>query len=232
MKDQIQIRYTKESSAGSNLSCGGNLSYLDLVPGQTILDLGCGRGRETIEAALALGPDGLAVGLDLTTAMVEKARQNAAGTPEIQTGQARVSFVQGDIESLPFADETFDAVISNCVINHARDKKQVYREIHRILKCGGYFIVSDACTREPLPESVTSDPQAWADCFGGAITREAYLASIETAGFPELEILKSREYVKTAMTSSASRSAAPSRRSFDMHIYRFMYIEDLRTGGV
>jgi len=60
MKDQIQIRYTKESSAGSNLSCGGNLSYLDLVPGQTILDLGCGRGRETIEAALALGPDGLA----------------------------------------------------------------------------------------------------------------------------------------------------------------------------
>jgi len=196
MTDQIQIRYTKESTAGSNLSCGGNLSYLDLVPGQTLLDLGCGRGRETIEAALALGPDGLAVGLDLTAAMVEKAEQNAASTPEILDGQAKVSFVQGDIEALPFADETFDAVISNCVINHARDKQQVYREIHRVLKCGGYFIVSDACTREPLPESVTSDPQAWADCFGGAIPREAYLASIEAAGFPDLEILKSREYIK------------------------------------
>ncbi len=196
MKDQIQIRYTAESTAGSNLSCGGNLSFLELLPGQRVLDLGCGRGRETIEAALKLGPAGQAIGLDLTAAMIDQAGQNAACTPEIQQGQANVAFVQGDIEALPFAGETFDAVISNCVINHARDKQQVYREIHRVLKCGGYFIVSDACSREPLPESVTADPQAWADCFGGAIPRDAYLASIEAAGFPGLEILKSREYVK------------------------------------
>lgn len=196
MHDKIQIRYTQESQTHSNLSCGGNLEFLDVQPGETVLDLGCGRGRETLEAALAAGPEGRAVGLDLTQAMVEKAREIAAATSAVIDELAHLEFVQGDIEDLPFAKDSFDAVISSCVINHARDKQQVYREIHRILRPGGRFVISDAVTREPLPDSVRQDPQAWADCYGGAITRDEYLQSISEAGFPVLTIVKSREYIK------------------------------------
>lgn len=196
MHDKIQIRYTQESQTASNLSCGGNLEFLDIQPGESVLDLGCGRGRETLEAALIAGPTGRAVGLDLTQAMVDKAREIASSIPAVVDGLAHLEFIQGDIEALPFADESFDAVISSCVINHARNKQPVYREIHRILRSGGRFVISDAVTREPLPDSVRQDPQAWADCYGGAVTRDDYLQSISEAGFPDLIIVKSREYLK------------------------------------
>lgn len=196
MHELIQIRYTRESQSGSNLSCGGTVDYANVLPGEIFLDLGCGRGRETFAAARLSGPAGKAYGLDLTEAMVDVARAAAAEDAQVKAGLIHVEFVQGDIESLPFPDQTFDGVISSCVINHARDKTRVYREIYRILKPGGRFIIADAVTKEPLPESVKSDPQAWADCFGGAVTQDVYFASIAKAGFSQLTILTEREYLK------------------------------------
>ncbi len=191
MQQKISERYTKEAASCSNLSCGNNLEALNIVQGESILDLGCGRGTDTLEAARRTGSGGHAVGLDLTSAMVVKATENA-----MDAGFTNASFVRGDIEKLPFADERFDAVISNCVINHARDKARVYREIYRVLRPNGRFVVSDAVTKEPLPESVKNDPEAWADCFGGAVTEQAYLESIRASGFDSVDILKRREYVK------------------------------------
>jgi ubiquinone/menaquinone biosynthesis C-methylase UbiE len=193
MTDEIQGRYTKESSCCSNLSCGSNLDYLNITAGENILDLGCGRGQETLQAARLAGAKGKATGLDITQAMIDTAVKNA-----IEAGTGNTSFIHGDIENLPFNNDSFDAVMSNCVINHAKDKKNVYREIFRVLKDRGRFVISDAVTREPLPDNIKKDPEAWAQCFGGAITEEEYFESIKFSGFNEIKILNRREYIKNS----------------------------------
>lgn len=191
MINEVQSRYTNESKSCSNLSCCLNIALLEIVPGENILDLGCGRGLETIEAAKLTAPNGIATGLDLTPAMIEVAKENA-----LSLSVTNVDFVLGNIEALPFRDSSFDAVISNCVINHASDKFLVFREIFRVLKNGGRFIISDAVTKYPLPLEIKNDPKAVADCFGGVITESEYLESIKKSGFKYIEIIKEREYIK------------------------------------
>jgi arsenite methyltransferase len=187
----IQTRYESEAASCCTLGCGSTLDALAISHGEKILDLGCGRGEETLQAAQLVGTDGLATGLDLTEAMVIKARKNAE-----QSGVKNAEFVQGDIEDLPFPDGSFDGVMSNCVINHAPDKGKVYLEIRRVLRAGGRFVVADAVTKSPLPEQVKNDPEAWAQCFGGAVTEKEYLDAIQSAGFSEIYILSRREYIK------------------------------------
>ena len=191
LHEKITKRYEAESEQCCPLGCGSALDEISVRRGESILDLGCGRGEDTIEAARLAGPEGMAVGLDLTEAMIEKAIALAT-----RKGVRNALFAQGDIEKLPFRDKAFDGVMSNCVINHAKDKGRVYREIQRVLKPGGRFVVSDAVTKYPLPARVKDDPEAWAQCFGGAITEEEYLESILIAGFGKVEILNRREYLK------------------------------------
>ena len=191
MTEEIQTRYTKEADAGDDLSCGSNVAFLNISRGECVLDLGCGCGNETVDAARRAGPEGASWGLDITDAMIVKAASLAEAL-----GLPNAKFVKGDIEELPFEDSSFDAVMSNCVINHARDKNKAYREIFRVLKEGGRFVVSDAVTRIPLPDSVKNDPEAWAQCYGGALTEQEYLDSIRSSGFDKLSILKRREYIK------------------------------------
>ncbi|MPM98455.1 hypothetical protein SDC9_145643 [bioreactor metagenome] len=74
----------------------------------------------------------------------------------------------------------------------------VYGEIYRILKDGGRFVISDAVTKDPLPEDVKNDPEAWAQCYGGAITEQEYLGSISDSGFDKIKVLNRREYIKNA----------------------------------
>jgi ubiquinone/menaquinone biosynthesis C-methylase UbiE len=191
LQEKIKYRYTEESALDCVLSCGSALQALDIQIGEVILDLGCGRGEDTIEAAKMVGPEGMAIGLDITEAMIIEAISRATNK-KIKN----VVFTQGKIERLPFTGNSFDAVMSNCVINHARDKSKVYREIHRVLTPNGRFVVADAVTKYPLPAAVKNDPEAWAQCFGGAITEEEYLDSILKAGFRKVEILSRREYIK------------------------------------
>ena len=191
LETKIQERYSQESENSCNLSCGSNLDFLAIKQSEYILDLGCGRGNETIQAAILAGSEGMAIGLDITSAMINKALTNAADK-EIKN----IDFVVGDIENLNLKDNFFDAVLSNCVINHAKDKKKVYCEIYRVLKYGGRFVISDAVTKYPLPPEVKNDPEAWAQCFGGSITEEEYLENIKQSGFENIEILKRREYLK------------------------------------
>ena len=206
MHSEIKKRYARESASCDSLGCGDNLPHLMIRPGDVILDLGCGRGGETMQAAALSGEAGRAVGLDLTEAMVEEAGKSAAAR-----GVRNVRFLVGDIENLPFEKDSFDRVMSNCVINHARDKGRVYAEIFRVLKPGGHFVVSDAVTKYPLPSDVKNDPAAWAQCFGGAVTEREYLDSIASAGFPQPEILARREYPKNGydFISLTIRAAKP-----------------------
>lgn len=189
----ITQRYAAESQLDSNLSCGNTVSCAEIKPGDIILDLGCGRGQDTLTAARQTGQQGKAYGLDLTEKMVAIAKQNA----QIQNIY-NVEFQVGSIQALPYPDNQFNVIISNCVINHATDKKQVFDEIHRVLKPEGFFVISDTASVDPLPEEVKNDPLAWADCYGGAITQEEYLATIQAAGFENIVILKKRDYIKNS----------------------------------
>jgi len=191
LQEKIRNRYEDESTQSCSLSCGSTLDELEVRQGEEILDLGCGRGADTVEAARLAGAEGMAIGLDLTEAMVKQAIDYAT-----REKIRNVAFTLGNIERLPFKENTFDGVMSNCVINHARDKNKVYREIHRVLKPNGRFVVADAVTKYPLPDEVKNDPEAWAQCFGGAITEEEYLESILTAGFHKVEVANRREYLK------------------------------------
>lgn len=191
LHEKIVSRYEEESSLNCSLGCGNTLEELDIKQGEYILDLGCGRGTDTIFAAKAAGKGGAAVGLDITEGMIAIATENAA-----KENVNNALFVKGEIENLPFPDEYFNCVTSNCVINHAKDKVQVYREIFRVLKPGGRFVVADAVSKESLPAEVKNDPEAWAQCFGGAVTEKEYFDSIILAGFQYIDILNTREYEK------------------------------------
>lgn len=189
LKHQLTERYKKEIS--NSLGCGNNFRFLDLKPGSKVLDLGCGNGRDTLEAAKRVGDSGEVTGLDLTPQMLLAAKANTD-----KEGLRNVRFVSGSIEKLPFPDNFFDVVISNCVINHALDKNQAYREIYRVLKDKGTFVISDVASKYPLPPAIKNDPGLWAECFGGAITLDEYFQIIEDANFTDITVFNIREYIK------------------------------------
>ncbi|MBI5547092.1 MAG: methyltransferase domain-containing protein [Deltaproteobacteria bacterium] len=187
----IQARYGGLASSCCSLSCGEALELSAPTRGEVFVDLGCGRGRDVVRAAGLVGTGGRAIGIDMTEEMLEAARK---GVPPFL---ANVSFLRCDLAALELSDQSADVVISNCTINHAPDKAAVYREIHRALKPGGRFVVSDVIADKPLPESVRQDPGAWAACYGGAIPESEYRAAIEPAGFVGIEVLhRSAPYEK------------------------------------
>lgn len=191
MDAQIAINKRYKNLTCDNLSCGNNMGFAKLKAGEMVLDLGCGSGRESIEAAKIVGPLGRVTGVDLTTEMVIKAHERA-----FNDKVSNVHFITANIEQLPLPKESYNAIISNCVINHSPNKLKVFGEIYRVLKSGGRFIISDAVTKYTLPPEVKNDPQAWADCYGGAIMEAEYLAIVKQSGFQRIEILNKREYLK------------------------------------
>ncbi|NNM67363.1 MAG: methyltransferase domain-containing protein [Spirochaetales bacterium] len=188
----VDQRYTPLAGSCCSLSCGGALNYAQSQEGEVGLDLGCGRGNDVIRLAEQVGPTGFAWGLDLSEGMVEKARKNLE---KFGVNNARI--VQGDLEKLPFEDESVDLVISNCVLNHAYNKKDVWKEIFRVLVPGGRFVVSDIYSLEAVPEEYREDPAAVAECWAGSVERGVYLNQVSSAGFHKIDILdESEPYTK------------------------------------
>ncbi len=170
---------------GANLGVGcGNPTAIDaLRPGETVVDLGSGAGMDAFLAARQVGPDGRVIGVDMTPAMLEKARENAR-----KAGVSNVEFREGRIEELPLEDGSVDAILSNCVINLSPEKDRVYREAFRVLKPGGRLMVSDIVLERPLPRRVVESLDAYLGCVGGASGRAEYLDTIRAAGFAEVRI--------------------------------------------
>jgi SAM-dependent methyltransferase len=171
--------------ANLGLSCGNPAAVAALRPGETVLDLGSGGGFDVFVCARKVGPEGRAIGVDMTPEMLSKARRNAAAFAE-RTGLANVEFRLGEIEHLPVADASVDVIISNCVINLSPDKPQVWREMARVLRPGGRVAVSDLALLKPLPEAVRESLNALVGCVAGAVlveetgrmAREAGLADV------------------------------------------------------
>ena len=179
----LDARYGALASQPVSLSCGGALDVAAPRPGETVVDLGCGRGADVLRAADMVGPDGLAIGVDANESMIAVARASAGGSP-------RARFVRGDLASVPLPAGRADVVVSDCAVNHAPDKGAVYREIHRLLRPGGRFAISDVVAERPLPESVRRDPAAWAACYGGAIPEAEYLDAMAGAGFSSVRVIR------------------------------------------
>lgn len=184
-----KIGYDAEQLAavpeGANLGVGcGNPTAIDaLRSGETVVDLGSGAGMDAFLAARQVGPTGLVIGVDMTDAMLDKARENAR-----KAGVANVEFRKGHIEKLPLDDESVDAIISNCVINLSPEKAKVYGEAYRVLRPGGRLMLSDIVLQRALPEAVMRSIDAYIGCVGGASLREEYLATIRNAGFSEVRV--------------------------------------------
>ncbi|MFN2236899.1 MAG: arsenite methyltransferase [Anaerolineales bacterium] len=166
-----------------SLGCGDPVTLASLMPGQTVLDLGSGGGIDCFLAAKKVGPSGKVIGVDMTAAMIERARANQA-----KLNAENVEFRLGEIEHLPVADHSVDVIISNCVINLSPDKPQVFREAFRVLKPGGKLAVSDIVTDGPLPDVVKNSLSAWAGCVAGALDFKEYISGIQNAGFEHVEL--------------------------------------------
>lgn len=185
--------------ANMGLSCGNPAALAALQPGETVLDLGSGGGFDIFIAGRKVGPTGRAIGVDMTPEMLGKARKNTAQYREL-TGMNNVEFRLGEIEHLPVADNSVDAIISNCVINLSPDKAQVWREIARVLKPGGRVAVSDMALLKPLPAEVLKMVEALVGCVAGAALVSDTEQWVREAGLANIVVKPKAEYVE-AMTN-------------------------------
>ena len=176
------------------LSCGNPTAIANLQPGQVVLDLGSGGGFDVFLAGPKVGPTGRVIGVDMTPAMLSKARTNTVHYRRT-TKLDNVEFRLGEIEHLPVADSTVDVVISNCVINLSPDKPQVWREIARVLRPGGTVAVSDMALLRPLPPLLKQRMEALVGCIAGAVLVDEYRAMIHHAGLTDIELCTKPDYV-------------------------------------
>lgn len=180
------------AAANMGLSCGNPTATANLRPGEVVVDLGSGGGLDVFLAARKVGPNGRAIGIDMTQAMIDLARKNAANAVgDDGRPLTNVEFRLGTIDRLPLADASVDCVISNCVINLAPDKPAVFREIARVLKPGGRLAVSDIALKKPLPREIGDDLMAYVGCIAGAIPIDDYRRGLVDAGFEYVEIIDS-----------------------------------------
>jgi arsenite methyltransferase len=170
-------------SLGASLGCGNPTALAQLHPGETVLDLGSGAGLDVLLSARRVSPGGHAYGVDMTDEMLALANENKA-----RAGLDNVTFLKATIESIPLPTASVDVVISNCVINLAADKSAVVGEAFRVLKPGGRLAVSDMVELEPLAAEVKSALDAWAGCIAGTIPVDAYRATLEAAGFRNVDV--------------------------------------------
>ena len=194
---------TLPDGANLGLSCGNPQAIAAMRPGETVLDLGSGAGFDCFLAARQVGPAGRVIGVDMTDAMLEKARANAG-----KTGLGNVEFRKGEIEALPVEDCSVDVVISNCVLNLVPDKDRAFREIRRVLRPGGRLAVSDMAWEIEPPAAVRRDMEALVGCIGGALVLDDYVSRLERAGFARVEVEKHAEAARSMIEVSGATPPA------------------------
>ncbi len=177
--------YNPDADLG--LGCGLPTQFAKIKKGNTVIDLGSGAGNDCFVARHVTGPEGKVLGIDFAEPMIRKARENAE-----KLGYNNVEFRYGDIEEMPVSDNIADVIVSNCVLNLVPNKPKVFSEIHRVLKPGGHFSISDIVLQGDLPDALQNDAEMYAGCVSGAIQKEDYLNQIRNAGFENITIQKEK----------------------------------------
>lgn len=173
--------YSPDADLG--LGCGLPTRFAKIQKGNTVIDLGSGAGNDCFVARAETGEDGKVIGIDFTPEMIAKARANAE-----KLGFSNVEFRQGDIENMPASANMADVVVSNCVLNLVPNKYNVFKEIHRVLKPGGHFSISDIVLKGTLPEALQKDAEMYAGCVAGAIRKDDYLELIRANSFDNITV--------------------------------------------
>lgn len=182
--------------ADLGLGCGNPIGLASLRPGETVVDLGSGGGLDCFLAADKVGPDGHVIGVDMTPAMITRARRNAA-----TGGHTNLEFRLGEIEALPVADVSVDAILSNCVLNLSPERDRVLVEALRVLKPGGRVVISDLVSDVPVPAALEGDLDAVAACLPAP--RKAYLQAFRDAGFDDVRVVDDHAYPAAALLDDA-----------------------------
>jgi len=169
------------------LGCGMPVKFAMISQGDVVMDLGCGAGSDCFIASTETGPQGKVIGLDFVDAMIVRAERNRKAL-----NINNISFIIGDIESIPLKDESVDVVISNCALNLVPNKQKAYAEIYRILRREGHFSVSDLVMDGPFPAVFQQIAEEYTGCVSGAIQLTEYLNIIKSAGFNDIEVQKKR----------------------------------------
>lgn len=176
--------------ADLKLGCGLPTEFAKIKKGDYVVDLGSGAGNDCFVARAETGETGKVVGIDFTPEMIEKARNNAE-----KLGFNNVEFRQGDIENIPMTSNVADVVVSNCVMNLVPNKPKAFSEVHRILKIGGHFSISDIVLVGDLPEKIKNAAEMYAGCVASAIQMEEYLKIIENSGFKNITLQKKKPII-------------------------------------
>lgn len=206
VSDEVTSRY---------YGCG--LTIPHELAGLSVLDLGSGSGRDCYILSQLVGASGRVVGVDMTDEQLAVAERNRDHHARA-FGYANVEFRKGDISRLAelgFAEGSFDLIVSNCVVNLARDKEAVLREARRVLKEGGEMYFSDVYADRRVPEALRADPVLYGECLGGALYWNDFLRLARSAGFPDPRLVESRPL---------SLDAGPVReRAGDIRFYSATY---------
>jgi arsenite methyltransferase len=188
-EESVRVGYSdkeiKSVPEGANLGlgCGNPQAIAGLKPGETVLDLGSGAGFDVFLAAQQVGKTGKVIGVDMTTKMISRARENAA-----RNNITNVEFRLGEIENIPVPDNTVDVIMSNCVINLSPEKQKVFNESFRVLKSGGRLAIADNIALAELPEEIKNSMEHYSACISGASLLGDLKAMLKSAGFVEISI--------------------------------------------
>lgn len=162
--------------------CGSPVSRASIKEGETVVDLGSGGGIDCFIAAKTAGKSGKVIGIDMTDEMLSHAEKNRKYV-EKKLGYSNIDFRKGVLEDIPVDSDSVNIIVSNCVINLSTSKQKVFKEIYRILKNHGRFVISDIVSDTEVPEDMRSDKKLWGECVSGAETQQNLMETAKTAGF-------------------------------------------------